>query len=451
MKIIALVLVTCMASCGGTGGGPSSSGKPFVFQGRGRLNLIAQPIPNTPKALKITATLLDPQGNPFRDQIIAFSAEFGDATIVPVLGNPTGSRGVAITDDLGQARVTLLAGLTLGRMRLLAETLPTLNIASAISVEIKEPGFIGGTELAILPTSVLFVNPLVRPGTDGPFTIFSAVGGAPPFRWDHTNRDLAKLDPQGLIPPNIYPEVKYTLIGPIPTEIPQVLEDTVRLTDSRGDFAEAPVTVIFASCELTFSAPDIIFDNARPGDKLDIRVTNNGVPPFTISHTFPTAGTLTVTDGGIITYTVSDPVVTTANDTVIVRDSRGCVGTFTVSITPASVNTLTLTAIPANLPDAVANVDITAIAFDIDNQPFVGATIVFTTTIGTLIEVPPATDPVTAVTDANGKARVILRVGDNPGTDPGPPPTSAPRTITVTATAATAGGGKTATVDIIQD
>jgi hypothetical protein len=456
IKILALVLVTFLTSCGGTGGGPSDSGKPFVFEGRGRLNLIAQPVITTPTVLTVIATLLDPQGNPFRNQRVTFEAEFPDATIVPANtpqnvplaclppgsnGNATRctNRGAAITNDLGQAQVTVIAGLTLGSMRVTAEAPTNLNISSAISVRITSQGFIGGTALAILPTSVTFINPLVKPGTDGPFTIFSAVGGVPPYRWDNTDKDLARIDPQGI--PNINEKAKYTLIGPIPTTIPEVLNDLVTLIDSRGTRVTAPVTVIFASCTLRLSANAINFQQARPGDTLDIKILD-GVPPFTISHTFPPAGILTVTDDGTITYTIPDPVFSVSPDGVIVRDSRGCVGTFNVTITPATVETLVLAAAPADLPDAGGDVVITAIAFDIDNQPFEGVTIVFTTTLGTL-------SSNTAVTDADGKATVTLPVGNNPGTDAGAtPPTSSPRTITVTATAS---DGKTATVDIIQE
>jgi hypothetical protein len=127
-----------------------------------------------------------------------------------------------------------------------------LNIASALG-GITSQGFIGGTALAILPTSVTFINPLVKPGTDDPFTIFSAVGGIPPYRWDNTDKDLGRIEPQGI--PNINEQAKYTLIGPIPTDIPEVLDDEVILTDSRGTTVTAPVTVIFASCTLQLWLP----------------------------------------------------------------------------------------------------------------------------------------------------------------------------------------------------
>ncbi|MEW6300982.1 MAG: hypothetical protein AB1671_25155, partial [Thermodesulfobacteriota bacterium] len=79
---IAVALAFVAASCGGTGGGPSDSGKPLVFQARGRLNLIAQPT-NDPRVLTLIATLLDPQGVPFRNQPVTFTAEFQDATFIP--------------------------------------------------------------------------------------------------------------------------------------------------------------------------------------------------------------------------------------------------------------------------------------------------------------------------------------------------------------------------------
>src|SRR5262245_12450211 len=152
MKTVAFLLAVVTASCGGTGGGTSGgSGQTFVFQARGRLNLIAQVVTDDPTILNISATLLDPQGNPFANQRITFEAEFPDATIVPANttqnaavnlaclpprsnGNATRctNRGASITDDLGQAQVTLIAGLTTGRMRLTAEAPASLNISSAI-------------------------------------------------------------------------------------------------------------------------------------------------------------------------------------------------------------------------------------------------------------------------------------------------------------------------------
>jgi hypothetical protein len=70
----------------------------------------------------LTATLLDPQGIPFRNQQIAFTAEFPDATFIPGDDN----QGSAVTDDAGQASITLVAGLKLGKMRVTAEAPPAV-------------------------------------------------------------------------------------------------------------------------------------------------------------------------------------------------------------------------------------------------------------------------------------------------------------------------------------
>jgi adhesin/invasin len=431
MKIIALVLAVFTASCGGTGGKSSDSGNPFVFQTRGRLDLRVQPVSNTPTALEIIASLLDPQGNPFRNQIVTFSAEFQDVTIVPVLGDPRGNQGVAITDDLGQARVTLIAGLTTGNMRLIAEAPANLNIASAISVNITNQGFIGGTALAILPTSLTFTNPQVEPGR-GTMAVFSAIGGTPPYRWDNTNKDLARIDPQGI--QNINQQATYTLIGPIPTDTAAALLDTVILIDSTGARVTAPVTVIFADCTLQLSSTEITLDSARPRDEVAVTILN-GVPPFTVSHTFPAATAPnfpSVNDTGTITYRLPDPVVAVPapGDTVIVRDSRGCIGTFTVTIIPGTVETIILTANPTSVPAEALpeTVTITATAFDDNNQPFEDVTLLFTTTGGIL-------SAVSAPTDVNGRATVTLTIPA--GTEAG--------SIEVTATAP---GGATATVTI---
>lgn len=421
MKILALLLAAFTASCGDTGGGPSDSGKPFVFQTRGRLNLIAQPVPATPTVLKIIATLLDPQGNPFRNQRVTFEAEFRDATIIPANtpenislaclppdsnGNATRctNRGAAITNDLGQAQVTVIAGLTLGSMRLTAEAPANLNISSAISIQITSQGFIGGTALAILPTSLTFINPFInpKPGPGGTTAIFSAVGGTPPYRWDNTDKDLAKIEAQGI--PNINEKAQYTLIGPIPTTVPDVLDDVVRLTDSRGATVTAPVTVIFADCKLQLSAATINFTGAFGGETFDIKISG-GVPPFTATNTFgPAAGTLTVNDGtGVVTYTVATPPLAVNPDNVLIRDSRGCVGTVEVTIVPGVAKIL-LTANPATINGITGGTStITALAVDNNNDPLPGLSILFATNLGTL-------SSTTAVTGADGKATVTLTI-----------------------------------------
>src|SRR5713226_9040271 len=106
----ALVLAVLGASCGGTGGGPSDSGDQFVFTARGRLNLAVQTT-SDPKKLILTATLLDPQGIPFRNQPITFAAEFPDATFIPSDKSPgstaANNRGTVLTDDNGQASIIL--------------------------------------------------------------------------------------------------------------------------------------------------------------------------------------------------------------------------------------------------------------------------------------------------------------------------------------------------------
>ena len=453
MKTVAFLLAVVTASCGGTGGGSSGSGQTFVFQTRGRLNLVAQVVNQSaingssidPTVLRIIATLLDPQGNPFRNQRVTFEAEFPDATIVPNTtlttnidqslaclprpsnGNATRctNRGAAITDDFGQAQVTLIAGLTLGRMRLIAEAPANLNISSAISVEITNQGFIGGTALAILPTAATFVNPMISPGTDGPFTIFNAVGGTPPYQWDHTNDSLGEITPGGI--PNINQQATYTLTGPIPTNSEGVLTDTVILTDSKGTRVTATVTVIFADCDLTLSADEVDFTGATGGESFEITITN-GVPPFTATHTFPAAGTLLVNNtNGIVTYTIATPPFPVDPDNVLIRDSRGCMGTVDVTIEPAAVATLTLAANPTSIVGAAGgNVTITALAFDGNNQPFAGTTLLFSTTGGTLT-------PTSATTDATGKATVTLTI----------PAGTAAGSVTVTVTAP---GGATATV-----
>jgi len=360
MKTVAFLLAVITASCGGTGGGGSSgSGNPLVFQTRGRLNLIAQVVNQSalngtsvdPTVLTIIATLLDPQGNPFRNQRVTFEAEFPDATIVPgntpqnaaaslaclpqlSNGNATRctNRGASITDDFGQAQVTLIAGLTLGRMRLTAEAPANLNISSAISVTITNQGFIGGTDLAILPTSATFVNPQVS--SNGQSVTFGAVGGTPPYEWDNTNDSLGEITPGGI--PNINQQATYTLTGPIPTDTSGVLTDTVILTDARGTRVTATITVIFADCQLKADGTTIDFPAAVGGEQFRIDV-GDGVPPFTVTDTFP--GTLasavtTCNPNCTILFTLVNPAPSVDPDTILIRDARGCTAKVELTVVP---------------------------------------------------------------------------------------------------------------------
>jgi hypothetical protein len=449
-----------VTGCNGTGGGPSDSGNQFVFQARGRLNLVAslgnvigqsaedqQSTADDPTVLTLLATLLDPQGNPFRNRPITFVAEFADVTFIPQDRDPItcdpascSNRGVAWTDDRGQAQILLIAGLTTGRMRVLAEAPPELNIATGITVTITNQGFITIGTLGIIPAEVIFINPLVRPGEDGPMTIFNAVGGTPSYSWDNSNKDLGEIEPIGL--PNINQQAEYTLIGPIPIgedEEPEVLQDTVTLLDSDGSQATANVTVIFAECELTLSVDEISIGDAIGGEQARITV-ENGVPfstgdPYTVTQTFPESGTITFDpqDPNIIIFTVATPPIAVDPDTLLIRDSRGCVATVAVTVTPAPL-TLVLTAEPNticedNLP---AEVTITANVFNKNNQPVEGLTILFTTTAGTL-------DPFTEITDANGQATTELTI---------PAGTTGTVTVTGTAPGGTPGGENSGDVNI---
>src|SRR5262245_43576576 len=127
-RIVTLMLVLFIASCGGTGGGPSNSGQQFVFTARGRLNLTVQTT-DDPAKLILTATLLDPQGVPFRNTQVLFTADFPDVTFIP--GNH--NKGSVLTDNNGQGSIMLVAGLTTGKMHVLAEA-DRLDIATGITV-----------------------------------------------------------------------------------------------------------------------------------------------------------------------------------------------------------------------------------------------------------------------------------------------------------------------------
>jgi hypothetical protein len=359
-KTIALLCVLLVASCGGTGGGPSDSGKQFVFLARAQLFLLASVAVNNPTVLTLVATLLDPQGNPFRNTKITFEAEFADATFIPQDRNPAtcnpvtcSNRGTVLTNDLGQAQVTLIAGLTTGLMRVIAEAPFDLNTATGISVLITNQGFVSRGVLGIIPAALTFVNPFVGPpATPGPSkTIFNAVGGTPPYRWSNSNESLGEIVPLGITSPPVNEKAEYTLTltGALPTTQSGVLQDTVRLLDADATQATATVTVIFADCTLNLSSGAVTISNAVGGEAVTILITN-GVQPFTITQTVPSAGTVspvTVNTQGVasFTFTTATPPVPGVN-TLLIRDARGCTGRVDITV---SLRTLTVTPNPVTI------------------------------------------------------------------------------------------------------
>ncbi len=354
-----LFLAVLAISCGDTGNNkPSSTGRPFVFQARGRLNLAVQVDPKDPKFLYITATLLDPQGNPLGGQRVTFEAEFPDAIFIPAdLTDPLAclnqsgtdnatrctNRGAAITDDKGQAKITLFSIVgpnTAPRnpdrlMRVTAEAPNSLDIASSISVPFTALGFLIGGDLSITPPAVTFVNPLVDPAKgNGPTATFSVQGGRPPYRWDNQNKNLGKLTPTS--PPTAFDQqFVYTIIGGFPGGS---LTDTITVTDAAGKTATATVTVVFADCTLKADKKTIKIDAASGGETFSVRVSD-GVPPFTVTEDFP--GTLaigspqTLCDSSqkdcSLLFTLATPARGVNPDSIIIRDARGC--TAEVSLT----------------------------------------------------------------------------------------------------------------------
>ena len=366
-----LFLAVFAISCGDTGNNKSSStGRPFVFQARARLNLVAQVAPDDPKILHITAILLDPQGNPFRNQRVTFEAEFPDAIFTPPnptqndalacldrsgTGNSTRctNRGAAITDDNGQATVTLFAivgsnntpsnprGQTCNLdpskpdcfMRVIAEAPNSLDVASAISVPFTPLGFLIGGDLSITPPAVTFVNPLVDPAQgNGPTATFTVQGGRPPYTADNQNKNLGKLTPASSSTVN--QQFVYTVIGGTPNTTAGTLTDTVTVTDAAGKTVTATVTIIFANCTLTADQKKIaVIPSADVSNPTTFSINvSDGVPPFTVTEDFPgtlaTGSPQTQCDSSqkncSLLFTLSVPPRTVNPDTIIIRDSRGC-------------------------------------------------------------------------------------------------------------------------------
>lgn len=362
IKGLALLVVALIVGCGDTDNNkPASTGKPFVFQARGRLNLAVQVDPTDPKLLYLTATLLDPQGNPMRNQRVTFEAEFPETVFLPLnaqndplacldragIGNTTRcvNRGAAITDDNGQAKVTLFsivgsntAPRNPGRlMRVTAEAPNSLDIATSVSVPFTNLGFLIGGALSIIPPQVTFVNPLVRPGTDGPKVTFSAQGGKPPYRWENQNKDLGRITIKGQ--QNINELIEYTLIGPIKTGTAEAITDTITLNDVQGSpVATATVNAIFADCDLKLTESGHKFKAPVGGERFDVHVVD-GVPPFTVTEGlpgmlaagFPQTSCLEGEKNCTLRFALSTPPFSLDTEPLTIRDSRGCVAVFNVS------------------------------------------------------------------------------------------------------------------------
>lgn len=411
---IALILAVLGASCGGTGGGPSDSGNQFVFTARGRLGLAVQTVSASaqqtagaqatldPKKLLLTATLLDPQGVPFRNELVTFTADFPDATFIP--GND--NTGSVRTDDNGQASITLVAGLTLGKMRVVAEAPVALNISTGITVTLTEQGFISLGDLGIIPSAVTFVNPAPHPpGGPADFT-FQATGGDPPYQFSNSNPSVGKIETVGVAGSL----GQYSLTGPLPDDEDETRADTVTVRDAGGNQAQSAVQVFFVSCTLTTSVSTITINNAVGGERSDIKI-NNGVPPFAATHTFPDAGDILINQSaGIVSFVVATPPIGVSPDTILIRDSRNCTATVTVTVTPApapTVTTIAMTANPTTINGGTGGSSIiTATVLDENNQPIEGISVLFETTLGTL-------SAITANTDDDGQARVTLTIPQN--------------------------------------
>lgn len=427
---IALILAVLGASCGGTGGGPSDSGNQFVFTARGRLILSVQTASagtsqgcqasqgvSDPKRLILTATLLDPQGVPFRNQLITFTADFPDATFIP--GND--NTGSVLTDDAGQASIALVAGLKVGKMRVIAEAPSALNISTGITVTLTEQGFVSLGSLGIVPSSVTFVNPAPHPpGGPADFT-FQATGGDPPYRFSNSNSSVGKVETTG----TCGSLGQYTLTGPLPTEDEEARSDTVTVQDETGARATATVSVIFADCLLKADGEDVTVLGI-PGRNFQVNVAD-GVPPFTVTPNFPGSVNVDIVvldqqgniipgevcdragENCVIRFSLVDPVRVVDPGTILIRDSRGCTATVTYHVTPVAGPTVTTIVLEAN-PTTINGITggtstITATVLDENNQPIPGISVLFTDD-----NAKATTDPLTATTNSSGRAFSTLRV-----------------------------------------
>jgi hypothetical protein len=331
----------------------------------------------------------------------------GDGSQGP-LATTNGSRGTALTDTNGQARITLAAGRLTGPMRVTAEAPPELNLSTAITVQLTEPGFVNLGPLGILPIAVTFVNPAISLSSPT-LTVFEALGGRPPYTWRNGNRSLADITPIG--PSGVDSQAEYRLLDPLPEATEGAsLTDVITLTDDERNQATANVQVIFSQCVLTISPTTLVFGAAAGGEQAQITVTD-AVPPRTVTSTFPDSGIISIDqDAGIVTFTVATPAIAVSPDTLVIRDSRGCRATAEVTITPVpapQVTTITLEVNPPSLNGVAGGLSIvTANVFDENNLPLEGIEVLFTTTVGSL-------NSPTATTDADGQAVVTVIIPEN--------------------------------------
>lgn len=362
---ITVLLAAFGVGCGGSGGGPSDSGTQFVFEARGRLSLSAIVDITDPTVLTLTATLLDPQGFPFRNERLTFAADFNDVTIIPQDRDPNtcnvttcSNRGAVLTDNNGQAHILLIAGLTTGWLRVIAEAPPALNISTGITVTISEQGFISLGTLSIVPSAVTFINPIVGPDDHhGPMAIFQAVGGTPPYVWENGNVDLGSIEATGI--PDVNETAEYTLTGPIPTEDePTALQDTITLYDSDANQATATISVVFADCTLMADQTMVTLIGVADNNfQIDV---SDGVPPFAVTQLFPDTETASIVTASavdvltevidedgivipgelcdatgercVITFTIPTSFRPVAPGTILIRDARGCKASIELTI-----------------------------------------------------------------------------------------------------------------------
>jgi len=222
-------------------------------------------------------------------------------------------------------------------MRIIAEAPNSLDVASSISVPFTAVGFLIGGDLSITPPKVVLVNPLVQPGIDGPSVTFTIQGGRPPYSWNNENKDLGRLSPT-TPPTDLGQRFVYTITGSFPTPTAEALTDTITVTDAAGKTQTTTVTVIFADCELKADEKTIKLTGPVGGETFSIRVSD-GVPPFTVTEDFP--GTLAAgspqtqcnssqKDCSLL-FTLATPAREVAPDTIIIRDSRGCIANIALT------------------------------------------------------------------------------------------------------------------------
>jgi hypothetical protein len=433
VALLLLVQAVALSSCGGgTGGGQSERPPVFVLnaagtssnQGTLTLGVSRESIDaNNSDRLTVFARLLDPYGEPLRGQTITFQASFQDITFIGA-PSPDGTESFpttfAITDNNGEAQVTLRSGGTPGRLAITASAPPNFHLGAGIFLNLTDVGFISG-DLQVLPSEIDVIDP--APGTQVQFLV---IGGQPfqdpnpPYRLENADSSVGSAE---LLFDGEFPAViVYTLTGRGGGALSGA--HVFSVVDAAGNSVTATVNVTYTELEILPPSATLL-----TGQSQTFALTG-GVPPYSCT---PSGGTLTPTtileSGGTTTFTAGDAIQSTTY-TIVCSDQSGQIATATVTVapvptpsggsgtpvpssTPQNPSTIVVQANPPTLNGIQGGTsNVTATVLDQNLNPIAGVNVLFELAgqTGTPTAQIPSLSNFTAVTDGAGQAVTVLTV-----------------------------------------